>query len=127
MLTAALVSSTCALAQISFSIVVAPPAPLYEAAPYLPPGYVWAPGYWAWNYDRHIWVRGRTMLQRAGYRWQPDHWEQRDGAYSRQVGRWEPDRMDRPEHRNYAGDAQGNHNQPPKHKKVRKDKNNREH
>ncbi len=54
----------------------------------VPPGYVWAPGYWAWNNDRHIWVRGRTIVQRSGYRWEPDRWEQRGDGYYRHPGNW---------------------------------------
>jgi hypothetical protein len=91
LLSMALAASGSAFAQVSFNVVAAPPPPEYERVPVVPPGYVWAPGYWAWNYDSHIWVRGRTMVQRAGYRWEPDRWEQRDGNYSRKVGRWEPD------------------------------------
>ncbi len=79
------------LAQISFNINVAPPAPQFEAVPAIAPGYVWAPGYWAWSGDRHIWVRGRSIVQRAGYRWEPDRWEQRGPAYYRNPGRWERD------------------------------------
>ncbi len=59
-------------------------------------GYVWAPGYWAWNHDRHIWVRGRTIVQRTGYRWQPDRWEQRGNGYYRQPGSWARDNDFRP-------------------------------
>ena len=58
-----------AYAQVSFNINIAPPAPQYEAAPQLAPGYTWAPGYWAWHGDRHVWVRGRTIVQRVGYVW----------------------------------------------------------
>lgn len=90
-LSLALVVGGNASAQVNFSIVLAPPDPVYEMVPIMPPGYVWAPGYWAWNHDRHIWMRGRSMVQRAGYRWEPDRWEQRDGNYNRQVGRWERD------------------------------------
>jgi len=36
-----------AYAQISFNIVVAPPAPQYEVVPVVAHGNVWAPGYWA--------------------------------------------------------------------------------
>jgi hypothetical protein len=89
LLSLALTASAMAHAQASFNIVVAPPEPLYEVAPAMQPGFVWAPGYWAWNFDRHIWVRGRTMVQRAGYRWEPDRWEQHGDAYNRQPGRWE--------------------------------------
>ncbi len=88
-LSLALVAGSTAFAQINFNIVVAPPAPIYEVAPALQPGYAWAPGYWAWNNDRHVWVRGRTIVQRDGYNWAPDRWVQQSGTYVRQPGRWE--------------------------------------
>jgi hypothetical protein len=91
-----LVAGTAGLAQVSFSIHVGPPPPMYEPIPMMAPGYVWAPGYWAWNYDRHIWVRGRSIVQRTGYRWEPDLWEQRDNGYYRQPGNWARDNNFRP-------------------------------
>ncbi len=87
--------SGTAAAQVSVNIQIGPPAPLFEQVPVLRPGLVWAPGYWAWHEDRHIWVRGRTMVQRAGYRWEPDVWEQRDNRYYRHPGRWERNTGDR--------------------------------
>ena len=81
-----------AFGQINFNINVAPPAPQHESAPVLAPGQVWAPGYWAWHGERYIWVRGRPIVQRSGYRWEPDRWEQRDGRYFRHAGQWERDR-----------------------------------
>jgi hypothetical protein len=63
-----------ALAQVSINIQIAPPALRYEPVPMVSPGYVWVPGYWAWHDDRHIWVRGRTIVQRTGYRWEPERW-----------------------------------------------------
>ena len=95
LLTAMLAASAAAgpaYAQISINIGIAPPAPHYEVVPSMSPGYIWAPGYWAWHGDRYIWVRGRSVVQRVGYRWEPDRWEQRDRVYYRQPGRWEPDR-----------------------------------
>ena len=89
--TAAGVAAAPAFAQINFNISVAPPAPQYETIPSVAPGYVWAPGYWGWNGDRHVWVRGRSIVQRAGYRWEPDRWEQRERVYYRYPGRWERD------------------------------------
>ena len=89
-----------AAAQVRINILIAPPAPIYESAPMMAPGYVWAPGYWAWLNDRHVWIRGRTIIQRVGYRWEPDHWEQRSNGYYRQPGNWvratqyEPQRME---------------------------------
>ncbi len=55
------------------------------------PGYIWAPGYWAWHDDRHIWIRGRTIVQRTGYRWEPDRWDQRGSGYYQTPGRWQQD------------------------------------
>jgi len=91
MFLAASAAAAPAFAQISFNIVIAPPELRYEAVPVIAPGYVWAPGYWAWSGDRHIWVRGRTIVHRVGYRWEPDRWDQRNGAYYRHPGRWERD------------------------------------
>ena len=91
-------ASLPALAQVSVNINVAPPPPRYEAVPVVPSGYVWAPGYWAWNGNRYDWVRGHRIAQRDGYRWVPDHWE--PGNRYR-AGYWEAERHDgrRDEHR----------------------------
>jgi hypothetical protein len=80
-----------AYAQINVSINLAPPAPQHEVVPVMQPGYVWAPGYWGWSGDRHVWIRGRQIAQRDGYRWAPDRWDQRDSAYYRTAGHWERD------------------------------------
>ncbi len=88
---AAALTGTQAMAQVSFSISIAPPAPIYETIPVMAPGYIWAPGYWAWHGDRHIWVHGRTILQRSGYMWEPDRWDQRGSTYYQMPGRWQLD------------------------------------
>jgi hypothetical protein len=80
-----------AYAQINFNINIAPPAPQHEVVPAISPGHIWAPGYWGWTGERHVWIRGRTIVQREGYRWEPDRWEQRDHAYTRRAGHWERD------------------------------------
>ena len=85
-----------AQAQVNFSITIGPPALLYEPVPVMAPGYVWAPGYWAWHDNRHIWVRGRTIIQRTGYRWEPDRWEQEGPRYVQRPGRWEREYEPRP-------------------------------
>jgi hypothetical protein len=79
-----------AYAQISFNIVVAPPAPQYEVVPAISHGNVWAPGYWGWSGERYVWVRGRPIMQREGYQWAPDRWEARGNHYYRTAGHWEP-------------------------------------
>lgn len=83
-------------AQINFNISLAPPAPQHEVVPAVQQGYVWAPGYWAWNGERHIWVRGRTIVQREGYLWTPDRWAQGDRGYFRTAGHWEHDKGYKP-------------------------------
>ena len=88
---AAALISTQSLAQLNINITLAPPAPIYETIPMMEPGYIWAPGYWAWHDDRHIWIRGRTIVQRTGYRWEPDRWDQRGSGYYQTPGRWQQD------------------------------------
>ena len=123
MLVAAGAAALPALAQINFNISIAPPAPQYESVPAIAPGYVWAPGYWGWNGDRHVWVRGRSIVQRTGYRWEPDRWEQRERVYYRHPGRWERDAGERmvkvkkekkPKHRDDDGDR-GRHGKGGRH------------
>ncbi len=89
LLAATLVAAAApALAQVTINIGVAPPPVQYEAVPVLAPTQTWAPGYWAWNGDRHVWVRGRAITARDGYRWAPDNWVQTGNGYSRQPGYW---------------------------------------
>jgi len=80
-----------AYAQTNINVSLAPPAPQYEAVPTIPSGYVWAPGYWGWTGERHVWVRGRTIAQRDGYRWRPDRWDERDHRYYHTAGYWQRD------------------------------------
>lgn len=76
---------------VSIDIGVPPPPPRYEAVPVVPPGYVWAPGYWEWVHGTHVWRRGYLLAARPGYRWAPDHWEARGGQHHYEPGRWEPE------------------------------------
>ncbi|NML34786.1 OmpA family protein [Paraburkholderia antibiotica] len=50
-------------------MVLAPPTPVYEAAPAPRVGYEWERGYWGWQYGRYVWVPGRwnTVERRAGF------------------------------------------------------------
>lgn len=111
LLLAAGVFAAPANAQINISVTIAPPAQQQEMVPDIPPGHVWAPGYWGWNGDRYIWVRGRTILQREGYVWEPDRWEQRDRTYYRKQGYWKHD----------------DHYKPVKEKKEKKPKKEKHH
>jgi hypothetical protein len=78
---------------VGVEIGVPPPAPVYEAVPPPRVGFVWAPGYWGWAPDgRHIWIRGRWIGERPGYRWVPDHWESHGDRHHLEPGRWERER-----------------------------------
>lgn len=55
---------TPAAAQVEFNLsigttVPAAPAPVYEVVPAPRVGYVWAPGAWRWENNRHVWHAGR--------------------------------------------------------------------
>jgi hypothetical protein len=81
------ISSGSALAR-TVVIEVAPPPARVEVVPVLRHGQTWAPGYWGWQRNRHVWVRGHTMRARSGYAWAPDRWNQVDGRHEFQRGRW---------------------------------------
>ena len=78
-----------AAAQININIGIAPPAPHYELVPAPRSGYVWAPGYWRWENERHVWASGRWLEARPGSRWVADRWEPRDGRHYYKPGSWE--------------------------------------
>jgi hypothetical protein len=71
-------------------IGIAPPVPFVEPVPVAPSsGYVWQPGYWAWNGVQYVWVSGQYVVAPypaavwvpgawigvgAGWEWRPGHW-----------------------------------------------------
>ena len=73
----------------------APPAPRAERMPQARRGYVWAPGHWAWNNNRHVWVRGKYIRDRKGYVYNAPTWRERDGRWQMEGGNWERTRRDR--------------------------------
>lgn len=75
-----------AQAQVNIHLDIGPPATRFEAVPYLAPGYVWAPGYWAQRNGTYVWSRGYQLRARRGYNWVPDRWE--DGNRYR-AGYWQ--------------------------------------
>ncbi|MDA0275825.1 MAG: YXWGXW repeat-containing protein [Proteobacteria bacterium] len=48
--------------RIGIGVPLPPPAPMLEVALVQACSYVWAPGYWARNHDRHIWICGRHVV-----------------------------------------------------------------
>jgi WXXGXW repeat (2 copies) len=73
---------------INIDIGVAPPAPRYEVVPAPRSGYVWAPGYWRWEDQRHVWDQGRWIAARPGSSWVADRWQPRDGRHYYEPGHW---------------------------------------
>ncbi len=76
------------------SITVAPPAlPMYAQPPIPASGYIWTPGYWAWDDDAadYYWVPGAWMAApRPGLLWTPGYWGWSDGVYAWREGYWGP-------------------------------------
>src|SRR5438093_200853 len=64
-----------ALAQASMNLSIGAPGPAYYYEPVPAPrvGYVWAPGYWRWEHDRHVWYHGRWDHDRY-YHHGWNHW-----------------------------------------------------
>ena len=76
---------------VGVSVNIAPPLlPLYVQPPCPAPGYIWVPGYWAWN-DGYYWVPGTWVVAPAvGLLWTPGYWGWADGAYLWHAGYWGP-------------------------------------
>lgn len=84
------------MAQFAVSIRVGfapPPLPVYEQPLCPGDGYIWTPGYWAWDADGddYYWVPGTWVLApEVGYLWTPPYWGWGDGAYIFYPGYWGP-------------------------------------
>jgi hypothetical protein len=76
---------------VGVSVNIAPPVlPVYVQPPCPAPGYLWIPGYWAWD-DGYYWVPGTWMLAPAvGLLWTPGYWGWAEGAYVWHAGYWGP-------------------------------------
>ena len=65
-------------AQVGVFITVGPPPlPVYEQPPCPEEGYIWAPGYWAYDndVDDYFWVPGTWVLApEVGFFWTPPYW-----------------------------------------------------
>src|SRR6185437_11910163 len=82
-----------AQAAIDISINIAPPPlPVYEQPPLPGPGYMWSPGYWAYDpADGYYWVPGTWVEPpEVGLLWTPGYWAFVGGAYAWNAGYWGP-------------------------------------
>ena len=77
---------------VGVSVNIAPPAlPVYVQPPCPEPGYIWTPGYWAWNDGAYYWVPGTWVLPpQVGLLWTPGYWGWDGGAYLWHAGYWGP-------------------------------------
>jgi hypothetical protein len=86
-------------AQVSFGVAITwgpPELPVYEQPLCPAEGYIWTPGYWAWDddYGDYFWVPGTWVeAPRVGYLWTPPYWGWGgdrfvfyDGYWGREVG-----------------------------------------
>lgn len=68
-----------------------PPLPVYEQPEGPGDGYIWTPGYWAWNDSTYFWVPGTWVLPpRAGVLWTPGYWGSSGAVFVFHAGYWGP-------------------------------------
>jgi hypothetical protein len=81
-------------AQIRITVGFGPPAlPVYEQPICPGDGYIWTPGYWAWDsdYQDYYWVPGTWVeAPEVGYLWTPPWWGWDGGVFLFHEGFWGP-------------------------------------
>jgi hypothetical protein len=86
--------SAASFAQISVGISVAfgpPELPVYVQPLCPAEGYMWTPGYWAWDGNDYYWVPGTWVLvPEVGFLWTPPYWGWEGGRYFFHEGYWGP-------------------------------------
>jgi hypothetical protein len=85
-------ASSAAQIGIGISVRIGPPALPVYAQPICPgPGYLWTPGYWAWNdAGGYYWVPGTWVVGPVGMLWTPGYWGFAGGFYGWHAGYWGP-------------------------------------
>lgn len=86
--------SAASFAQIGVAIRFGPPAlPIYEQPMCPGDGYIWTPGYWAYDYDisDYYWVPGTwVMAPEVGFLWTPAYWGWGGDGFVFYDGYWGP-------------------------------------
>jgi WXXGXW repeat (2 copies) len=92
-----LIFSYGVFAQVGVGISVSfgpPPLPVYEQPVCPADGYLWTPGYWAWDedYGDYYWVPGTWVLApEVGFLWTPGYWGWGGNAFFFHEGYWGPE------------------------------------
>jgi hypothetical protein len=86
--------SAASFAQVSIAIRIGPPAlPVYVQPPCPAEGYVWTPGYWAYDYayGDYYWVPGTWVpAPEVGFLWTPGYWGWGGDRFIFHEGYWGP-------------------------------------
>ena len=81
--------------QIGIRVEIGPPAlPFYDQPACPGDGYIWTPGYWAYDdsITDYYWVPGTwVMAPEDGFLWTPGYWGWGDGGYIFNEGYWGPE------------------------------------
>lgn len=91
-----LLMPTPSAAQVAVGVSVSfgpPEIPVYDQPVCPGDGYLWTPGYWAWDADAadYYWVPGTWVLApQVGFFWTPGYWAWRDTAFFWSDGYWGP-------------------------------------
>lgn len=92
-LTIPVMFSSSSAAQIGIFVRIGPPAlPVYDQPICPGPGFMWTPGYWAWDDDDgYYWVPGTWVeAPQPGLLWTPGWWGWNNGIYAWNAGYWGP-------------------------------------
>jgi WXXGXW repeat (2 copies) len=83
---------TASSAQIGIYVSFGPPAiPVYDQPICPGDGYIWIPGYWAWDGSEYYWVPGTWVLPpEVGFLWTPGYWEWGGNGFFFHEGYWGP-------------------------------------
>ncbi len=76
-----------------FITIAPPPLPIYDQPPCPAEGFIWAPGYWAYDYDfdDYFWVPGTWVLApEVGFFWTPGYWAWVGDQFVFYDGYWAP-------------------------------------
>ncbi len=86
-------AASSAQVAVGVSVTFAPPALPVYVQPLCPgPGYIWTPGYWAWDPNvGYYWVPGTWVFAPfPGALWTPGYWGWNNGLFVWNIGYWGP-------------------------------------